>query len=76
MKVIQSSLINQPKNQINMYSRDEIRQMLYAFRTLNQVDLSDYEIDEFVGEYTYDLDIHIHNSMNRFDGSDINFDDL
>ena len=50
--------------------------MLYAFRTLNQVDLSDYEIDEFVGEYTYDLDIHIHNSMNRFDGSDINFDDL
>ena len=59
-----------------MYSKDEIRQMLYAFRTLNQVDLSDYEIDEFVGEYLYDLDIHIHNSMNRFDRSDINFDDL
>lgn len=59
-----------------MYSKDEIRQMLYAFRTLNQVDLSDYEIDEFVGEYLYDLDIHIHNSMNRFDGGDINFDDL
>jgi len=59
-----------------MYSKDEIRQMLYAFRTLNQVDLSDYEIDEIVGEYLYDLDIHIHNSMNRFDGGDINFDDL
>jgi len=59
-----------------MYSKDEIRQMLYAFRTLNQVDLSDYEVDEFVGEYLYDLDIHIHNSMNRFDGGDINFDDL
>ncbi len=59
-----------------MYSRDEIRQMLYAFRTLNQVDLSDYEKDEFVGEYFYYLDIHIHNSMIRFDGSDINFDDL
>lgn len=59
-----------------MYSSTEIRQMLYAFRTLNQVDLSDYEVDEFVGEYLYDLDIHIHNSMKGFEGSDINFDDL
>jgi hypothetical protein len=59
-----------------MYSPAEIRQMLYAFRTLNQIDLTDYEVDEFVNEYLYDLDIHIHNSMSRFDGSDINFDDL
>ena len=59
-----------------MYSPAEIRQMLYAFRTLNQIDLTDYEVDEFVNEYLYDLDIHIHNSMNRFDGTDINFDDL